>query len=533
MRLWFEHSQTKHKTYIRPLTAVCELPSGWVQRKDPEGKIYYQNLTTLQSYRTIPGSLPSGWREAKDPDGKSFFVHDELQLASWHRPGEQPPTRKATVGGQPQTSGSAGSHTTAMVARPKPAPINNVAQVIANSSAAAVKQNGAALAAAVNAPSLPNVTLQTATDATVNFTEAAIVRNTKIATHIAHKGMTNTVKAVKNSESMQKVARETGLASANRSIKNAWKKASREVMESNKRALAMSYKGSRPSQPQKPAVQDVSDGSSNEYVIEYPDGTKEYYGADGQLRRTVKRANTVQASPSQPVSPGQQSRGQQQIQNAIHQTQSLQQNTQVSPSSPSSPDAKPGKTALGVFAHLVEDIVKAEIQEEIINVENQIIGAEQNFFADQGSFIDQSTQNQIIAAEQNLFNDLGTFVTQINQNQISNIQNQITAAQQGRIGEQNTFVNQDIQNQISHIQNQIIAAQQGLIVDQSNFVNQNFITVDSQLPMNMGIQQGFGMQQDVGVVDVCVIEDVQVGGVDVNVPVDVYAVVDLGTAQNM
>jgi hypothetical protein len=162
-RLWYEHCQTRYKTYMRPMTAVCGLPSGWQQRKDPEGKTYYWNTLTGQSSRTLPGGLPSGWREDKDPDGKSFFVCDELQLASWYRPGEQPPVHEPDSCGQAIASSSARNTSNVVVKYPKPNAITKPAQVVDKPHPVAIMSKGAAPTATVKSSSSQHVTLQTVT----------------------------------------------------------------------------------------------------------------------------------------------------------------------------------------------------------------------------------------------------------------------------------------------------------------------------------------------------------------------------------
>lgn len=241
-RLWYERDDTGYKTYMRPMTAVCELPSGWQQKKDPEGKIYYENSTTGQLSRTLPGALPLGWQETKDPDGRLFFVHHELELASWHRPGKQPPVPTLDSGTGQETSSSAENTADGVVIYSKPDAISKPAQVVVTSSPVAITPNVIALAAAVNSTSLPPVTLQTATEATINLidpSQGKIVLNTKIASHIATRGVSNTFKAIKHSERLQKFAKGTGITKASRQVQIAWTKAEREVMASNQRALAL------------------------------------------------------------------------------------------------------------------------------------------------------------------------------------------------------------------------------------------------------------------------------------------------------
>lgn len=334
---------------------------------------------TGQLSRTLPGGLPLGWREAKDPDGKLFFVHDELQLSSWHRPGEQPPIRRPDTDRQPRTSSGTGNTTSAEVTSSGPDSVNKAAQVVVISNPVAIKPNGAAPTTRVNSASHPHVTLQTAAEATINLidpSDASIVRNTRIATHIAHKGVTNTFKAIGNSERLQNFARGTGIAAANRHVKHAWRKAAREVMESDNRTVTTSPIGS---QGQCTSSEEVHDMNNGEYVIEYDDGMIEHYGADGQLRHTIEHQNTNKASLPQFGNSRQQSSGQQQYQNGL-------------PILPSSTgltlDPGSEESTQGLYAGQEQDLYADQIQ-DILNDQRQGIIAEQGFTVYQDTFIEQ------------------------------------------------------------------------------------------------------------------------------------------------
>ncbi|OCK95053.1 uncharacterized protein K441DRAFT_695983 [Cenococcum geophilum 1.58] len=281
-RLWYEHRQTGYKTYMQPMTAICKLPAGWQLKKDPEGKIYYENALTGQLSRTIPAGLPAGWREAKDPDGKSFFVHDGLQLSSWYRPGEQPPVRRPDGGRQTTTPISAGPTSTALIRPSGSGPVARPAQIAAKANLVTIKPRGSTPTAGAAPPSASQVTIQTAAEATINLidpSEGGIVRNTKIAAHIAGQGVRSTVKAMKHNKRLQNFAKGTGIAVANRQVKRTWRKAAREVSGRDRQEVTIRQGGP---QGQELILEEVDEGYDGEYVVEYDDGTVEYYGADCQ-----------------------------------------------------------------------------------------------------------------------------------------------------------------------------------------------------------------------------------------------------------
>ena len=267
---------------MQPMTAICKLPTEWQLKKDPEGKIYYENALTGQSSRTIPVGLPAGWREAKDPDGKSFFVHDELQLASWYRPGEQPPVCRPDGGRQTTTPILAGPISTALIRSSGSGPVAKPAQIAAKANLVPIKPRESALTARAAPPSASRVTIQTAAEATINLidpSEGGIVRNTKIAAHIAEQGVRSTVKAIKHNKRLQNFAKGTGIAVANRQVKKVWRKAAREVSARDRQEVTIRQDRS---QGQELILEEVDEGYDGEYVVEYDDGTVEYYGADCQ-----------------------------------------------------------------------------------------------------------------------------------------------------------------------------------------------------------------------------------------------------------
>ena len=418
-RLWYEHDETGYKTYIRPMTAVCELPPGWEPKKDPEGKIYYENTVTGQLSRTLPGALPLGWQEAKDPDGKLFFVHHELQLASWHRPGEQPPIGRPDSGTELKASGSVSNTIKVIVPHSKPNAVSQANQVGVASSPVIVKPNAVskanhagvasspavvkpnavskanhagvpsspviakpnvtAVTATVNSTSLPQVTFQTAAEATINLidpSQGSIVYNTKIATHIAQKGVTSTLKSIKNSERLQKFAKGTGITAASRQVHSAWTKAEREVIESNKRALALSRSRSQGAK----ISLEVGGGVHGGKVMESD-------GAHGQLQYIVEPQNGNKVHQSHVVSSGQESNEQQQHQNESHEYQSQQQYTNLPPSTNLIPNPGLDEITQGLYAGQELGIYTNQIQNMLIaqgQMQDVIIAQGQDFTTEQG-----------------------------------------------------------------------------------------------------------------------------------------------------
>ncbi|KAI9863667.1 MAG: hypothetical protein M1813_003690 [Trichoglossum hirsutum] len=331
------------------------------KRKDLEGKIYYENTLAGQSSCTVPKGLPPGWREAKDPDGKLFFVHDELQLASWYRPGEQPPGRRPDSVGTATTSNSAGNTSNVVVKYSKPDAVTKPAQAVAKPNPVAIKPNRTSPTVTVKLPNSQQVNLQTATEAAINLigpAEGGIVRSTKIAAHIAGQGAKSTVKAIKSNQRLQGFARGTGIATANRQVKKAWRKAAREVNARNGQEVTIRQSGS---QGQDITLEEVDDGYNSEYVVEYDDGMVEYYSADGQLQPTVELQDISGARLSQPVSSGQRITGQQQYQNRQQRYQNTQRQAYLPPSTDSTWGTGPEES---VFVNCVESQILYAGQEQ-------------------------------------------------------------------------------------------------------------------------------------------------------------------------
>jgi hypothetical protein len=278
---------------MKPMTAIGGLPAGWQMRTDPEGNPYYEDTVTGATSRNLPGGLPHGWRETRDPDGKSFFVHEQLQIASWYRPGEQPqiPVQKFESG---QAAGPIPPTATLSVSRHSSTVPSMPSQMIVPVSKVKRKPVTSVIVTANTKP-----TLQTATLATINLvdpTEGAIVRNTLIAAHITGQGVKGAVKAVKDNKRLQNFARETGIAAANRHVKKAWRKAASEVDSLRMQELVIQQSGSSGDV----IIEDLDDNFQGEYFLQSDDGTIECYGPDRKLRRTIRIPNFAQpGSPSQ------------------------------------------------------------------------------------------------------------------------------------------------------------------------------------------------------------------------------------------
>ncbi|KAG5783183.1 hypothetical protein H9Q73_003142 [Fusarium xylarioides] len=94
-RLWYTHNSTGLKTHLKPTAAALfgfsGLPSGWDERKTPDGRTFYFNKRLGTSSWVKPAnSLPDGWRELRTPDMTPFYINEQLGLSTWDRPGQQP-----------------------------------------------------------------------------------------------------------------------------------------------------------------------------------------------------------------------------------------------------------------------------------------------------------------------------------------------------------------------------------------------------------------------------------------------------------
>ena len=86
---------------------VSPLPSGWEEKKAPDGRIYYQDHNTEKTQWNRPGTekpLPSGWRKGKSPDGRIYYINDVTKQTQWNLPQEveQKQQVQAFVQAQPQ-----------------------------------------------------------------------------------------------------------------------------------------------------------------------------------------------------------------------------------------------------------------------------------------------------------------------------------------------------------------------------------------------------------------------------------------------
>jgi hypothetical protein len=420
-RMWYEHRASGYKTWLTPMTAVCGLPPGWEQRRDPEGNTYFENKTTGEMSRTPPGSLPPGWTEAKDPDGKLFFVHHEFQLASWVRPGQQPQISVPALQAKPVATQPSTTNHAAVQFTPRP-PVGAAPNNVRTNSVATTPRQPLQRPPAVPRPSQQLVTLATATEATINLldpTNGGIIRNTKIVGHIAGQSVKGTVNAVKQNQRLQTFARGTGLAAANKGVKKAWRKAAKEVASLDnyrRQEIKVTQSGSQG----QIVVEGADTGFEGEYVIEYEDGTIEYYDANGKIRRTStvgpQQNPTLVQRPAIQQRPTQQAQAQQtqvqqiQAQQLPHQHQQLasaptSQPQYVYNTNPNSAQSQPNYVDQAV-ATFQQSIASPTSQPQNVNSSQTIYvdqAPAQTVYVDQAPaqtlFVDQ-TQAQTIYVDQ-------------------------------------------------------------------------------------------------------------------------------------
>lgn len=316
-RQWYAFTSTKFRTHIRPMTAVCGLPAGWQALRDQSGRLLYRDPAG-QLVLQLPNALPEGWREAKDPDGKSFYVHDQLQLASWHRPDEQPAVQQTSVVSTvPDTVAAsvipdtpAESQVDA-AARPQPIRIQTApptAQALQS-----IQRPPTAMALPTVPSPLPRPTLRTATEATVNLIDPShgnLLRQSRIAGHIAGQGIISSVNAIKRNKPLQDFARGTGIALANRTVKRAWRKAAAEVDAAygsgrpQRVEVGVTYAGASSAVgAQAGVIVEADDGYDGEYEVEYDDGTIVQFSADGKPLRVVTKSTPSSGVTSPVASP--------------------------------------------------------------------------------------------------------------------------------------------------------------------------------------------------------------------------------------
>lgn len=468
------------------MTAVVALPPGWVHMRDPQGNIYYQNNITRETTRVHPANLPPGWTETKDPNGKPFFVLHELQLSSWCRPGQQPVFAASTPSAKPAIPNSQA---------PRPSLAANTApnNMRPQSTAMASRPNVQGQRPAIGPrPGQQQVSLATATEATINLLDPSnggIVRNTKIVGHIAGQSVKGTVKAVTQNQRLQTFARGTGLAMANKKVKKAWRKAAKEVasLDGHRRQeIRVTQNG-----PQgNIAVQGADTNFDEEYVIEYEDGTVEYYDAKQRLLRTSTGGSQhpPQQNPSLVHRP------------AIQQRPLLQ--TQSPPVQGQQVVLQPAQAQAQVYQSQIQQYVQGPLQQQgpAKQFQNQspaqqnqsLMGQLQQVAQDQvqQAVAQQLTQTQSTQAQQ--FQPQAPAQSMLEQQQALNQQTQ-QQLQQIKLQAQHNF-NQQLQQQIqqqqmasrpapqpSYAQTQPNLLDQAISVFQQSTQQQQTISVD-QIP---------------------------------------------------
>jgi hypothetical protein len=96
---WYHHKGSKIKTLQKPkpLTPVTQppvfradsnLPDGWEEIKDPDGRLFYYHRATKVSKWTRPqnNQLAAGWTECTNPDGRTYYLNTITQATTWDRP---------------------------------------------------------------------------------------------------------------------------------------------------------------------------------------------------------------------------------------------------------------------------------------------------------------------------------------------------------------------------------------------------------------------------------------------------------------
>lgn len=300
------------QTHIRPMTNVCGLPPGWQLVRDASGKLFYRDAAG-QVTTQHPNGLPPGWQEAKDPDGKMFYVNNQLQLASWHRPDEQPSLGNLPTLGMKLDSVS---QQPSVAPRPQMNRIQTAPQTAPQPAVqpAATIQRPQTTVALQSTQPLSRPTLRTATEATVNLLDpshGAVLRQSRIAGHIAGQSIIGSVNAIKRNKPLQDFAKGTGIALANKKIKRAWRKAAADVdaaYGSGRTKVEIKVNtaptGSTPGQTG--TIEEVDDGYNGDYEVEFDDGTIVLYSADGKPLRVVTRSqpsSSISSPIGSPVPP--------------------------------------------------------------------------------------------------------------------------------------------------------------------------------------------------------------------------------------
>uniref|UniRef100_A0A672NPV9 E3 ubiquitin-protein ligase n=1 Tax=Sinocyclocheilus grahami TaxID=75366 RepID=A0A672NPV9_SINGR len=71
---------------IPSMVNPCPLPSGWEQRVDQNGRVYYVDHVEKRTAWERPEPLPTGWERRVDPMGRVYFVDHISRTTTWQRP---------------------------------------------------------------------------------------------------------------------------------------------------------------------------------------------------------------------------------------------------------------------------------------------------------------------------------------------------------------------------------------------------------------------------------------------------------------
>jgi hypothetical protein len=71
-----------------PASPNRQLPTGWEEIRDPNGRLFYYHRASKVSTWNSPliNQLPPGWVECKDPDGRVYYSNSALGKMSWEHP---------------------------------------------------------------------------------------------------------------------------------------------------------------------------------------------------------------------------------------------------------------------------------------------------------------------------------------------------------------------------------------------------------------------------------------------------------------
>jgi hypothetical protein len=70
------------------LPSGTDLPPGWEEIRDPDGKLFYYYRATKLSVWTKPvTALPAGWIATRGPDGRTIYSNAAMGLSQYERPG--------------------------------------------------------------------------------------------------------------------------------------------------------------------------------------------------------------------------------------------------------------------------------------------------------------------------------------------------------------------------------------------------------------------------------------------------------------